>query len=221
MRAVLRRTILVVCGFACFIAALIWSAVAASRLATLLMLVQPASPGHNVTPSTFSTFYQLSFLGLCLMLSASLVLLLWNGRPSTVKKIAVYFGLLLVLIPISAVNFHYGDYLMRASVQALLDLLLVALGITTVIWLRNYLVGEGLLRTFKYIVMFVLILEAVALPGLYSVLWLLRWQGIPVRGMEDKIVSGTATVVSATLAILGYLKDKKSDVRQNESRPGI
>jgi len=215
MNKLLRRAVVGLCAVFVCVMSIFWSVLAGSRLAEWLRgSVHEGAPGKNVTPSTFSAFYQLSFLGICLATASSVVVFFWDARPAKRARIAICFIVLIVLVPLSAVNFHYGDYLMTGWAQAVLDFVLVCVGLTAVFVVWEFEVQGVFVRVVKAMVVFLLLLESVVLPGMYAILWLLWWQGVPVNGATDHIVSGTAATVSAVIAVINFAHKRKSSTAE-------
>jgi hypothetical protein len=218
MNKILRRSIVLVCAAITCVGSLIWSWLIGDGIAVLLRSsVRHGEPGTNVTPSTFSVFYQLSFVGVCLATAASTVMFFWESRPTKRSKIAICFLALLILVPVSAVNFHYGDFLMKAWVQAILDLVSVAIGLTAVLLIWDVAVTSVFLRVVKAIVVLLVLLESVVLPGSYAILWLLWWQGVPIKGATDQLVTGSAAIISAVIAIVNFTRKRGGQPASNSS----
>jgi hypothetical protein len=209
MTDIARRTIVIAVAAISIPVAFGWSAVIGDLLAGLVQRsIKSGEAGTNLNAMFFPMFLQLAFCALVVALALSIVVLFWDIRMGSKAKNAVLVLLLLVLLPISAVNFSYGDHLMKPSVQVVLDLMLLALGLTTSIELGKVEVNGTLLQVLKGLAIFLLFMEAVVIPGAYAILFLLYAQGVSISGVGDKLVAIMGGIISAVVTIAGFLRNR-------------
>jgi hypothetical protein len=192
-----------------------------SLLAGADNLIPPGAPGQNLNTNDRDLFVSLSTVGLALATSLSMVFCFWNRRASQRAIVFGYFAFLVVLVSMSTANFATGDMLLNRKAQALIDLVLVVLGLITTSMLMRIrsLSPEGVIL--RAVIVFLLILQAIALPGVYGLLWLLNWQNAisadQTRSLNPGWISAAAALVSAGIAFLKYRKENEVIRRQEAS----
>jgi len=101
-----------------------------------------------------------------------------------------------------------GDALLNRKAQALIDLVLVILGLVVVVELLKMSPSSVPGQVLRGVIVFLVILQGLALPGIYGLLWLLNWQNAISAGQSKDLnpgwISGAAGGVSAVVAILNY-----------------
>jgi hypothetical protein len=112
----------------------------------------------------------------------------------------------------SASNFAFGDALLNRKAQAFIDLILVTLGMIVLIELLKIspLSTRGVVL--RAVIVFMVVLQAIALPGIYGLLWLLNWENAITTGQSKNLnpgwISAVAGCLSAFVAVLNYRSSK-------------
>lgn len=183
-------------------------------------LIPVGAPGQNLNTSDREIFKSLSTVGLALAASLSIVYCFWERRVKSKAITFSYFLFLIVLLSMSTANFAALDALLNRSAQALIDLVLVVLGLITtsvLIGIRPTSPSGAVIRA---VVVFLLVLQGIALPAIYGLLWFLNWQNAvslsQSRSLNPAWISAVAGAASAVTAVLNYRNSKKSDPAQQE-----
>ena len=191
---------------------LFWLGLPAVRLIEWLGPQGP--PGTNTNPTVdVHWFWQLGFLGTSVAVGLALVLLTWHRRPGQLARDIAFIAVLLVVLGLSVVNFMYHDSLMRVEAQAILDLVLVLFVIVAILRLLRLRPKSLFGVVALFLGVFLLALEAVILPALYGLSFLLLRQGAPE--LQVGYVSVATGLASLVLTWLTYRrgapqeKDKK------------
>jgi hypothetical protein len=171
-------------------------------------LIPPGAPGQNLNTSARDAFLSLSVFGLGLATALSLIYCLWNRRTTKKAVVVSYFVFLITLTSMSTANFAMGDALLNRKAQALIDLVLLTLGLIVVIELLQIRPSSTPGLVLRTVIVFLIILQGIALPGIYGLLWLLNWQNAITVGQSKNFnpgwISAAAGVSSAVIAILNY-----------------
>jgi hypothetical protein len=114
----------------------------------------------------------------CAVISGSVVVLFWNRRTSYRARTGAYFAILIILMPLSAINYASGDRLMAVEVQVIVDLLMVFLVTSAIVFLVGATVDQNDLTVLKYLLIGGLAIETVVMPGVYAVSFFLREAGV-------------------------------------------
>jgi F0F1-type ATP synthase assembly protein I len=101
-------------------------------------LIPPGAPGQNLNTGARDAYLSLLVFGLGLATALSLIYCLWNRRPARKGVVGSYFIFLVMLMSMSTANFARGDELLNRKAQALIDLVLVTLGLIVVIELLQF-----------------------------------------------------------------------------------
>ena len=227
MRLFLRRGLVIVVAGAVSLGSLVFSILGGASIVTLGQDLMPAGPpGTNVFPLLIGDIYwRCSFFGICLAATLSVVYCFWSPRPSSRRKTAAYLTFLAVLIPMSAVNWADNDYAIRRSLQAGLDGALVALGLATILELLRIRPTSSGMRALHSIIVFLLMLESVAIPGLFATVFLFNRQGVmslaASKDLSPSWLTAIAAVVSATIAVMTFQKGQSPANDGQSHRPKL
>lgn len=138
----------------------------------------------------------------------------WDRRPTKKSVVLSYFLFLVVLTSMSCANFATGDELINKKAQALIDLVLVVLGTIVVLELLQIHPVSTPGVVLRAVIVFLVTLEAIALPGIYGVLWLLNWQGAigagGTRVFNPGWISACAAGISAFIGVLNYRSTQRA-----------
>jgi len=188
-------------------------------------LFPPGPPGQNLNTDERDTYLSLSFTGLGLAIALSLVYCFWERQPTKKALTISYFAFLIVLTSMSFANFAMGDMLLNRKAQVLINVVLVILGLIVVVELLQMRPSTSAGVVVRAVVVFLILLQAVALPGIYGLLWLLNWQGAIRLGQSRDFnpgwISATAAVASAAIATLNYRRSQnalRDTVQREQSR---
>jgi hypothetical protein len=176
-------------------------------------LIPPGVPGQNLnTSQDRDTYLSVAFVGFGVAFALSVVYCLWDRTITKKAMIFSYFAFLIVLMSASTANFAMGDMLLNRKAQAFIDLVLVILGLIVVIELLHIRPTSTTGVVLRAVVVFLIVMQAVALPGIYGVLWFLNWQNAISNGQSRNFnpgwISAIASAVSLVVAILNFRSSK-------------
>jgi hypothetical protein len=193
-------------------------------LGTAQRLIPEGAPGQNLNTSERDLFSSLSVVGLAVATALSVFLFFWNPRIKSKAITFVYFLFLSVLLCMSTANFAALDLLLNRRAQALIDLVLVVLGLITIsilIRIEPQLSSQAIVRA---VVIFLIALQGIALPAIYGLLWFLNWQNAITLSQSRNLnlaswISAIAAASSAAIAVLSYRSSKhKTPEKDDGSR---
>jgi hypothetical protein len=192
-----------------------------------IVVIPPGAPGQNLNSSLdLDPYTSLYVLGLGVSIALSVLFWFWNRRRTSAAVLVSYFAFLVLLMSMSMANFASGDMLLNRKAQALVDLVLVVLGLIVVahvLRFRVQSVGGGVLRA---VIVFLIALQGIAIPGLWGLIWLLNWQNAltlqQTRDLNPAWLSGIAGVISAVVSILTYRHaERERQTARDQERPRI
>jgi hypothetical protein len=209
-----RRVVVSVAAFIMLLTGPLFSLFGGLAFVRLLdIIVPPGIPGQNLSPRfDTETCWRFSFVWLSIAAAASFAFVLWDRRPTQRSTLFTYLASLLVLLPMSAVNFASGDSLMNRKGQMLLDVLLVICGSVSVMQLSRLRPQSIAGAVVQSLILFVLTLEAILVPGIYGLLFALNWQHLISLAATPELspswVTAFGSVVSAVFAAMSYLRER-------------
>jgi hypothetical protein len=174
----------------------------------------PPAVGQNLITGDREEFWFFSTIGLAIAVALSLIHCFWNRRVSRKALALTYSILLVVLLTMSSANFALGDSFLNRGAQALIDLVLLVLGlivISMLIRLRPQSPEGAVVRAG---IVFLVFLQGVALPGLFGLIGLLNGQNAlsvaQAQSIKPEWISAIAAIVSAVVAVLNYQATKRN-----------
>ena len=195
-----------------------------SLLGTADKLIPPGPPGQNLNTNWRTAFESLSFCGLGLATSLSVVYCFWDRRPTKTAVVVSYFVFLVVLMSMSTANFATADMLLNRKAQALIDLVQVILGSIVVIELLQIRAGSTAGTVLRAVIIFLITFQGLAIPGFFGLFWLLNWENVigktAAQNLNPAWFSAAAGMVSAIVAVLNFRStwNKLRDEKASESR---
>jgi hypothetical protein len=149
----------------------------------------------------------MTFIPVALSASIVLVLLFWSPRPSPWTKVVWPFCPLLIIGPISALNFMYGDCLMRVWVQELFNIVMVFFGLVSVLTVRDLRTASHYGAVGKGMATFLISAFVVAIPAMYAGAFVLIRSGVlPPRTTATPVAPLLGTLVGAAVGVLNTVK---------------
>ncbi len=171
-------------------------------------LIPPGKPGQNLNTNDRDLFVSSSVAGLAISTSLSLLFCFWNRAVASRARLVAYFAFLAVLVSMSTANFAAGDMLLNRKAQALIDLVLVLLGCIVIAQLLDLRPKSQAACILRGLIVFLIVLQGVAIPGIYGLLWFLNWQRAIDAGQSRNVnpgwISAAASALSATVSLLTY-----------------
>ncbi len=214
MNIKLRRVPVIAAGLGATVMAAYLAVIGGSALLDNLRTGQTeADVGGDGLYRRFADIYTyLSWAAVSLAAGISVVLMLWDRRPTERKRWLMYWVLLLTLLPISLANYWSGDFWVPRWQQLFLDVIIVVLGVGTASLLVRFRTNDVVVRAAWGVALFLLVMESVAVPGIYALLWLLNWNGAITRahteGFNPGWVSATASVCSLVVTAVTYRRTR-------------
>lgn len=183
-------------------------------------LFPPGPSCQNLNTSHRDIFISLSRVGLALAISLSLVFCFWERRVTPRARTLPYFFFLILLLSLSTANFASLDSLLNRKAQALIDFVLVIIGLIVISVLIRMRPASPEATIIRAVVVFLVVLQGIALPGLWGLLWLLNWEGaIPYhQTLNPAWISAIAAVASALIAALNYRNSKRQSMERERGK---
>lgn len=152
-------------------------------------------------------YWLLSTIGLSAV-SGFLVALLVGSRTTRTASAWLSPLLLSVILPMSTINFAYGEVMLHRSAQAIVDLLLVFLSSLVLSSMKKIKPRSDFTRILKGFSVLLLLTEGILLPGVYGTLWFLNWQGaINKRTVDNSSMLEAFIFFAAMLAIAASIRE--------------
>lgn len=193
--------------------ALYWYAWA--NLAQNVPLSQAGGPRPDAWDQGAHPYYLISSAALLLATGGSAALLILLPRPSFRHRAWIYLFFLSIILPATWYNYGQKDVVLRASLQAGLNCIVIFLSATTALWLSSAPASAPDAKVLKYLSLTLLLLAGVFVPGIFSVIWLFYAAGLITEEQSRQItfahITGLASVASALIAWLNYSRDRRSD----------
>ena len=187
---------------------------AVGGLGLLLMPDGSSLPGL-VTPSRNSSYYFFYVLGLCVTGGFSAVVLLWERRPSFKRRRLGYLAMWLLVLPMSMYNYAHFDFIIRPAFQAIVNLVVVFLGAVLTIETVRLRATAPDAKVIRALAIFLIAFLSVAVPGLFTILWLLTavnflsWQ--QANGIDLNAIGVLAAAISAAFTVQTYRRQMAAE----------
>jgi hypothetical protein len=216
---IMRRVLSLVGGL--LIAALgVWLAIHdPMRIGSVFRAGVPSEVGTQPVYHRFADAYaHLSYVGVALAGALAFALLVWERRPRRWIPPTLVAVTLFVAFTLSFFNYFSGDFYVPRYQQAIIDLILVFLGVVCVLMLLKVQVSSTSGQVLKCMAVGLLCLEAIVTPGIYGTLWLLNAQGMigaaESNSWNPSWISAVAALGSLAISVLTYRR-----ARQTPSAP--
>jgi hypothetical protein len=165
----------------------------------------------------FGDFYSgVSYVGVCIAGGLSFAALTWDGPRGRRGTAVVFWTLLVLVLPLSVANYWSADAYAARSKQALIDVILVFLGVVCGASLASIRTDSRAASTLKAMALFLLVMEAVCVPAVYALLWFLNAQNAVSRGTTEGFnpgwVSAVASLGALCVSVLNYRVSQRRTV---------
>jgi asparagine N-glycosylation enzyme membrane subunit Stt3 len=179
----------------------------------------PSEAGPDPIYHRFADRYiHASYVGVALVGALALTLLFWERRPRSWVSPLLFTLSLFVALTLSLVNYISGDFFVPRSQQAVIDLILVFMGLVCISMLLRFKVSSVSGRVLKALTIGVLCLEAVAIPGVYALLWTLNAQRLIALGDTQNANPGWISALTSVGSLLvGDATYRRRDNQDNGS----
>lgn len=139
--------------------------------------VLPSEIGARAEYAKFGDLYNhLLFIGIALGAGLSLSLLFWDKKERQNKAYWIYLLFLLILVPLSIINYISGDWFFDRWKQAFVDILICILGLFVLMRLLKVQTKSTESSILKAIAIFFVSSQAILIPGIYFILWFFNFQ---------------------------------------------
>lgn len=168
----------------------------------------------------------LSFVGLAFVAGLSFTVFMWEKQPPRHRVHLLYWVLLSVLLPLSMMNFWSEDIYVSRSQQIWFNLAQCVLALICLVSLVSLSVRSVEAQVLRAIAVFFLAGQGFFVPALFSIIWLVNWEGmISLSGSKD-FSPGWVTIISAfaslVLSVLQYRSSlAKAKIEKVDDTPRI
>src|ERR1051326_4275199 len=174
----------------------------------------PPAVGQNLITDDREELWFFSTIGLAIAVALSLIRCFWHLWVSRKALTLTYSTLLVVLLSMSSANFALGDSFLNRGAQALIDLVLLVLGLIVISMLIRLRPKSPEGAIVQGCIVFLVFLQGIALPALFGLTGLLNWRNAlsvaQAQSLKPAWMTALAAIVSAVVAILDYQATKKS-----------
>ncbi|MDF1738660.1 MAG: toll/interleukin-1 receptor domain-containing protein [Verrucomicrobiales bacterium] len=129
--------------------------------------------------------------------------LYWDRRPVQWKVQLCFWLFFFLILPLSVLNYWSADTYVSRSKQALIDLVLVFLGVVVVLLIARIKAKTIPARVLQWMAVYFIALQAVLIPAIYASLWWLNWQEAISAANTKDWTPGWISVTGAILAVFG------------------
>jgi hypothetical protein len=184
-----------------------------SELALNVPLTQARGPRPDAWDQSAHPYYWILAAALLIATAAAVALVVLVPNRGFRLRALIYCVFLAVILPATWYNYNQGDIVLPAHYQVALNVLLILLSSITAFWISQAPVSAPDIRVVKYLCLTLLLLGGVLVPALFSTVWLFYVAGLLTLAQTREIsfsqITGLASVASAVVAWLAYLRDKK------------
>lgn len=183
------------------VASLYFAFLAGGFIARIVNQQKTGEPGTNVQGGELGSAFYVSFFAIAVAIGALFVVLAWNRAEGAWKRAILYSLAAVVLLAISGANYLNRDRLVAHHVQGIVNLVLAFVsGVVVVSLIRARMsTPEG--SIFRLGAIAILTTLGIALPILFSALWLLAKLHLEV-GVPSGVLAMLAALVGLATAII-------------------
>ena len=217
-RIIIRRAVAVLGGLSIPVAALLWSLWGAKYAILILHHVHDVASviGPHAVYKSFGDFYiSLIPYGVCAAAGLSFVFILWDRRPGQRRITAIFWIFFALLLPLAMLNYMQGDIFVSRMKQAMVDGIIVFLGIVILSSLVSLKPASTASRVLQVLAMIFVAAQAVFVPAILGTLWLLNWERAislaDSRNFAPGWITAAAGVASLAVAILQFRRSKPAE----------
>lgn len=224
MRPLTQKLLASVGGLFVALAFLVWAVNSAGTFADIINFRSGLASEFAEEDAVYKKFgdiyTSLSVVGLALVSGFSFAFICWERRPPQYRAQVLYWVLLLVVMPLSILNFWGADTYVSRSQQAILDLVQCLLSCLCLLGLVSLQAKSIETRVIRAFAVFFLAAQGIFVPGLFAILWWLNWEGAISLATSQDVSPGWITIV-ATFAslIVSALQYRLSAQKQEASSP--
>jgi hypothetical protein len=218
VKTMLRRVAAVLGGLLFPVAAYVWSDWGAQYAEKLFHHVRGVASvfGPNAIYLKFGDLYTyLGLYGLYLAAGLSFALILWDRRPTQKRIDAIFWIFFALALPLAVLNYTQGDIFVSRAKQELVDVVLVFLGFVTLFSLTSMKPQSEMARILQIMAVFFVGFQAVFVPAIFAVLWLLNWERAisleQTRDFTPGWVSAAAATGSLIVSALQFRRSKPAE----------
>jgi hypothetical protein len=186
----------------------------------------PVSAAGGGRPDPYDSGAKLCYIALLLSLlvaSAAIVAVITlQIAPKFHRRGILYVLLLCLLLPSTAYNYAQNDVVLRPAAQAGLNIVLVFLASTVVLWLAKTNATSPDTQVLKYLALFLISAAGIAVPLFLTTIWffalihLITLQQSRTIGMPE--VAAVSAVFGTFITFLNYRRELRKDaVAQRET----
>jgi hypothetical protein len=181
--------------------------------------------GEKAEYKKFGDLYNhLLYLGLALSFGISFIIMFWDQAIRWEKRAIIYIIFLFILIPLSLLNYWSEDIFFDRWKQALVDLIIVLFGVFTYFNVNKIQTLHNETKVLKFVALFLIVTQAILIPGIYSLLWFFDWQNLISSAKKNDTTANWITystsISGIILSVLNYRHAIKKDniLLQQKSR---
>ena len=225
MHPTLQKTLAAAGGVIVVLVFFNWAFVGSSMLVQLVDYkydVPSAFAQGDAVYKKFGDIYTaFSVVGLSLVAGLSFAVIFWERRPPQHRIQIIYWSLLVVIVPLSFLNFWSSDTFVSRKQQAVLDLAQSFLSCICLLGLVALQLKSTEARVLRAFAVFLLAAQGVFIPGLFAIVWFLNWEGAISLATSRDISPGwitlAATFASLAVSALQYRISARKEQAEVES----
>lgn len=138
------------------------------------------------------------------------------------SRLAIVLVGLLLLVPLSAANFHSQDLFSSRSVQATINVPMILLGIFSLFYLYDLDLRTRETQILRVLVSAIIVMQAVCLPAIYTVLWWLNFQNAislsATRDFSPGWISSISGVLGLAFGVYKFLRERSESKKNRKAQ---
>jgi len=178
-------------------------------------IIKPGDPGQNINITFHNSngFFKGAFFFIGISLISVIILFFWKGTLQKWKAKFATIVFMIILFVMSSLNYSYHDRLWKLQLQALLDFILVFLGLVVLQYLYKLRTESEHLKAFLWLSYFTVCLFGILLPFLFGTLYFLNSLGITIDNINDKWITAPLAIISV---LISWKSLKQKDISKTE-----